>query len=329
MTSRTYLRYPAALTLLAVAGCDGPQSVLAPAGREAGEMASLFWVMLGGAVLLWLLVNGLFLYVTRINPRKMSRGWAEALIIGGGIVFPLVVITSLLGYGLSSMPQQRLPGDGLVIKIRGEEWWWRVEYWPEGADKPIVAANELRLPAGQRTEIKLTANKVIHSFWVPAIAGKMDLIPGRENRLSVLPEKTGVFRGQCAEFCGLSHALMAFRAVVLSPDDFDSWLRAEAAPARPPAGGAPARGRDLFLSQGCGACHTVRGTPAAGRSGPDLTHVGSRLSLAAGTLAPTTENLVNWIRQPGAIKPGAKMPAYDDLPRADLAALAAYLKALE
>ncbi|PVA11008.1 cytochrome B [Pelagivirga sediminicola] len=312
-----------------LAGCDGRQSVLSPGGADARVLGDLFWVMLVGAVILWLLVNGLFFYVTRINRAALSRRFANGLIVVGGVVFPTVVLGALLTYGLSIMPDQRAPGEGLTLRVTGEQWWWRVEYWPDGADAPIVAANEIRLPAGQRSEVVLNAGRVIHSFWIPALGGKMDMFPGRETRMSLKPEAPGTWRGQCAEFCGASHALMAFEVVAMPPDDFTAWLDAQAASAAPPATEAGARGARIFAREGCGACHAVRGTDARGAVGPDLTHVGGRLSLGAGTLGTTLEDFQTWIAHTGEIKPEVEMPSYDYLADADLADLAAYLKGLE
>lgn len=316
------------LGLLALVGCAGQQSVLDPAGREAATLADLFWVMLTGAVVLWALVNGLFVYVTRIEPRPLSRRLAEALIIGGGVVLPTILLAILLAYGLSIMPSQRAFGEGLTVRVTGEQWWWRVEYLPDGSSQPIVSANELRLPKGQRTEVELAADNVIHSFWVPGLAGKMDMFPGRRTRLALEPTTAGTLRGQCAEFCGTAHALMAFQAVVLEPADFAAWLEREAGPAAPPADAAAERGRDIFLAEGCGACHAVRGTPAAGEVGPDLTHVGSRLTLAAGILPNTPDAFAEWLTHTSTIKPGVAMPDYDHLTPAELADLALFLDGL-
>jgi cytochrome c oxidase subunit 2 len=282
--------------------------------------------MLVGAVVLWIGINGLFLYATRVSERPVSRRLAEGLILGGGIVLPVTVLTALLVYGLAIMPDQRAPGDGLRLRVTGEQFWWRVEYWPEGAEAPVVSANEIRLPVGRRTEIELAATDVIHSLWVPALGGKTDLIPGRVNRMSLLPAEPGIWRGQCAEFCGLSHALMAFQAVALEPADFDAWLSREAEGI---GVAANEPGFEIFQAEGCGACHVIRGTEAQGAVGPDLTHLGGRESLAAGILPLTTEALVAWIRDPDAIKPGAEMPAYDHLDEADLRTLALWLEGLE
>lgn len=283
-------------------------------------------VMLPAAVLLWLALNGLFFWFTRIRPGRVHIRHANRLIIGAGVIFPTVLIGALLAWGLSIMPSQRAPGDGLVLRVTAEEWWWRVEYWPPGATAPITSANEIRLPAGSRTELRLTANRYIHSLWVPALGGKMDMIPGRETVLTLHPDLEGFYRGQCAEFCGASHALMAFETVVMAPDAFADWLQAQAAPAPPPA---DPQGAALFRDEGCGACHTVRGTDFAGHEGPDLTHLASRLSLGAGIMQVTRDDLKRWIAHTGDIKPEVQMPAYDWLSDADLNALANYLEGLK
>ncbi|MEQ3626968.1 MAG: cytochrome c oxidase subunit II [Marinobacter sp.] len=314
---------------LSLAACDFRQSALAPAGRDADTLADLFWVLLIGAVVLWLLMNGLIFYLTRINIASLPRRWANRLIIGGGIIFPTVVLSVLLVYALSIMPDQRAPGDGLTLRVTGEQWWWRVEYLPEGRDEPIISANEIRLPTEARADILLDAKRVIHSFWIPALGGKMDMFPGRETRMSLEPHTPGVYRGQCAEFCGESHAKMAFEAVVMTPDDFDAWLQNEAADALPPTGAEATRGAELFATEGCGACHAIRGTEHRGQVGPDLTHIGTRQSLAAGSLGTDRADFLRWLRDPDAIKPGVEMPGYDHLPPEDLAALTAYLMGLE
>ena len=318
-----------ALCLGAPPALAARQSVMTGAGEDGRMVAGLAVWLFGGAAVLWLLMNGLFLYVTRLNPRPLSRRWAEALIVGGGVLLPVLVLSVLLGFTLARIPDHTRPGDGLRVHVTGEDWWWRVEYHLPGQAAPVIAANEIRLPVDRRSDISLTSGRVIHSFWIPALGGKLDMFPGRETRMSLLPEEPGIWRGQCTEFCGTSHALMAFEAVVMEPAAFDAWLAAEAAPALPPADDLARQGAAVFLAEGCGGCHAIRGTEAAGLVGPDLTHLGGRESLAAGILPMTPEALTRWIRDPAAIKPGAHMPAYDYLSGADLEALAQYLAGLK
>lgn len=329
MNVRHGLRAPvAAISFLCLGGCTGIQSVLDPAGVDAEVLATLFWVLLSGAVVLWLLLNGTFFYVTRMRARPHSQKVGEAVIIGAGIAFPTVLLAILLSYGLSIMPDQRAPGDGLTVRVTGEQWWWRVEYLPQDGSGPVVSANELRLPVGARTEIKLAAAKVIHSFWVPNLAGKMDMFPGRETRMALEPTRVGAFRGQCAEFCGTSHALMAFPVIVLPPEEFEAWLAKEREDAAAPADASAERGREVFLAEGCGGCHAVRGTPAKGAVGPDLTHVGGRRTIGAGTLPASVEAFGQWLARTDHIKPDVRMPTYRELAEQDLIDLASYLKGL-
>ena len=175
----------------------------------------------------------------------------------------------------------------------------------------------------------LTAARVIHSFWAPTLGGKMDMIPGRENRMTLTPTEPGVYRGQCAEFCGEAHAQMAFPVVVMAPAEFEVWLAAQSEPAREPVTEAARQGRDLFLSNGCGACHTIRGTEAEGRVGPDLTHLGSRLTVGAGVLPVSRDTVADWIAAPEHVKPGVRMPAFGMLGDHQVGLIAGYLVGLE
>jgi cytochrome c oxidase subunit 2 len=317
-------------TLLLV-GCSGPQSTLDPAGRGAERIAELFWWMAAGAGLVWLIVLGLTLYTMRIQPEPHRRSVAT-LIIGGGAVLPTVVLTGLLAYGLSLLPDLLAPvsAGSLHITVAGEQWWWRVRYLsPDGNGQGVELANEIRLPVGEPVEFHLESPDVIHSFWIPSLGGKIDMIPGRTNRLALEPTRTGVFRGACAEYCGDSHALMSFYVVVVEKDDFTAWLEHQRQPAQPPTQPLAVRGQELFLANGCGACHTVRGVAAHGVVGPDLTHVGSRLSLGAGILPNAPEAFLQWIARTADVKPGVHMPAFGMLAPEDLQALAAYLDGLE
>jgi cytochrome c oxidase subunit 2 len=252
------------------------------------------------------------------------------LIVGAGAILPTLLLTVLLLHGLALLPALLVaaPTGTLTIAVSGEQWWWRVQYLPHGGE-PVVLANEIRLPVGQPVEFRLESADVIHSFWIPSLGGKIDMIPGRVTRLVLTPTRTGVFRGVCAEYCGMSHALMAFDVVVESRETFERWLAHQRAPAGPPRDGIAERGGALFLAHGCAACHAIRGTPARGIVGPDLTHVGSRMSLGAGILRNQPDAFAHWIARTDHAKPGVLMPAFGMLPAEDVRALAAYLDGLE
>ncbi|MEC7760893.1 MAG: c-type cytochrome [Pseudomonadota bacterium] len=302
---------------------------MSPGGADADALKLLFVVMLAGAGILWLIVNGLFYWFSRRRPAAFSERSARKVVVFGGVIAPTLLVGGALVWGLSLLPDQRAPGDGLRIAVTGEQWWWRVEYWPKGAKEPIVSANEIRLPADRRTEFVLTSDRVIHSFWIPALGGKMDMFPGRETRMSLEPHTPGTYRGQCAEFCGASHAWMAFEAVVMPPQDFDDWLAAEQEGAAPPQSAAARRGLGVFEREGCGACHTIRGTEAIGLVGPDLTHVGSRQSIGAGRLGRSLDDMVRWITHTDELKPDVRMPAFPQLGDTEQRDLAHYLKELK
>lgn len=313
-----------------LAGCERSGAALDPAGLGAELVLELFWWMVAGAVASWLFVMALAVYAIYVRPRdEYSERGSRWLIIGAGAVVPTVVLTGLLVYGLSLMPTLRPPAPegGVRIAVSGLQWWWRVTYeLPDG--RTVEAANEVRMPVGQPVTFTLTSPDVIHSFWIPSLGGKVDMIPGRENRMVLEPTRTGVFKGACAEFCGTSHALMQFAAVVMEPDAFARWLEAEARPAPEPQGQVERRGREVFLTYGCGACHTVRGTPADGRVGPDLTHVGGRETLGAGILPNDPDAFVRWIAETHDEKPDANMPSFGMLTADELRALALYLDGL-
>lgn len=295
-------------------------------------MAQLFWIMAIGAAVVWLAVIGIAVYATRGREGRHGAQAARWLILVGGVVTPTVALAAMLFYGLQLMPQLREPANpgSVRVQVSGEQWWWRVHYQPADAGAPsIELANEIRLPVGQRTQFTLSSPDVIHSFWIPALGGKVDMIPGRLTTLVLEPTRTGTFRGICAEFCGASHALMEFEAVVMGPQAFERWLAHQATPAARPVSVDARKGHEAFMSNGCGACHTIRGTPANGPVGPDLTHVGSRLTLAAGTLPNNPAGFRRWIARTHRIKPEAPMPAFHMLAEEELDALAIYMESLQ
>ena len=312
----------------ALLACSGAQSSLAPGGREAEQLAQLFWWMAGGALVIWVVVMGIALYAAWAPPRPEQSG--RRLIVWGGVIVPTLMLTVVAVYGLWLLPGflAPAPADSLRIAVTGEQYWWRVRYLPRGK-APVELANEIRLPVGEVVEFALDSADVIHSFWIPALAGKVDMIPGRTTRLRLTATRVGHYRGACAEYCGASHALMTFPVVVQEKAEFERWLAEQAAPARPPREPLADRGHDVFLSNGCGACHGVRGTAADGVVGPDLTHVGGRLSLGAGMLPNRPADFAAWVSSTKTLKPGAHMPAFAMLPAPELEALSAYLEGLE
>lgn len=309
--------------------CSGAQSALNVAGEDAAEIARVFWWMAGGASILWLFLLGLGVYCT-LAPRRREGPVGLTLIVGGGVVLPVVVLVPLMAMSLPSLPRRvdSRATTPLTIDVAGEQWFWRVRYvTPQ--HEAVDMANEIRLPVGERVDVRLSSDNVIHAFWIPSLSGKVDMIPGRETFLSLEPTRTGRFRGVCAEYCGTSHALMAFDVHVVERDDFDRWLARQADTARAPRTAAEVRGETQFAQNGCGACHTIRGTTARGLAGPDLTHVGGRATLAAGTRPNQPSQMADWIAHADAIKPGAQMPPFGMLAPQALSDIAVYLSSLQ
>jgi cytochrome c oxidase subunit II len=318
-----------AAALPPLAGCSDLQSALAPHGPDAERIALLGSVLFVGAGLILLIVL-LALSLALWGP----AGWRRALAgLGtvriGGIAFPVVTLSLLLAYGLWIMRAELKAGDppALRIEVTGEQWWWRLAYIrPDGSR--IAEANEIRLPVGSEVELVLGSADVIHSFWVPSLGGKLDLIPGRSNRLRLTAERPGSYRGQCAEYCGGPHALMALEIVAMPPGEFEAWLAAET-PRTEPATELERRGRDLFLAAGCGSCHTVRGIAANGSVGPDLSRVGGRRFLAAATIPGGPANIARFIAEGEVLKPGNQMPPFKIFSSEELQALSTYLASLK
>ncbi|HEX2146359.1 MAG TPA: cytochrome c oxidase subunit II [Pseudorhizobium sp.] len=311
------------------------QSALDPAGPEARDVATLFYVMLIGGTLIWLGVVATLVYVTRFAREPHSERSAGRIILFCGAIGPSIVLAALLSYAVWLMPNIRpwtSPGEGVRhIEITAEQFWWRVRYLGSAEEPLLETANEIVMPVGERVLFSLRAPDVIHSFWIPALGGKMDAIPGRTNRIALEASKPGLYRGVCAEFCGPSHALMAFTVKAVEPAAFDEWLNRRRNGERPVGGTngpPPQEGLAAFLRHGCGACHRISGTEATGKIGPDLTGLGSRETVGAGTLPNTEESIARFIRHPQEIKPGVHMPAFAMLPDEDVEAISAYLKDL-
>lgn len=308
--------------LLLLAACNAEQSALHPAGEDAAELASLFWFMTISGAVVWCIIMGAAVYAVLGKRRPRDERFADRFVFIGGVLFPTLGLAALLVFGLALLPNwAEADAPDLRVHVTAEQYWWRLGYEAEGGAR-IATANEVHLPVGATAEFVLTSTDVIHSFWIPALGGKMDAIPGRTNLLRLTPTKPGIYRGVCAEFCGPSHALMAFPVVVHEPADFAAWLAAQRR-------SAAAAGAEAFVSAGCGACHVVRGVSEAGAVGPDLTHFASRRSIGAGTLELTRANLEDWLVAPGHIKPGARMPSFATLTDAERDAIVSFLLELK
>jgi cytochrome c oxidase subunit II len=314
--------------LLWLSACQGEASTLDPRGAGAARIEGLWWLVFWIAAVFFLVVVTLLLVALLRSRRKVEVKrevrWGSPFIIVSGVVIPSIVL--IIVFALSLRDAQRLSDTGsratLEIEIRSHDWWWEARY-PNGA----VTANEIHIPVGEPVGLKLVSADVVHSFWVPRLQGKTDNITGRITHSWLQAEESGRYRGQCAEFCGLQHANMAFYVVAEPRAQFDAWLQNEAAPSGS-AEGSAAAGEEVFLSTTCVGCHAIRGTPARAEVGPDLTHVAGRETLFAGTVANTRPNLETLITDPQAVKPGVSMPP-TELPAEDLQALVDYLEQLD
>ena len=316
------------------------QSVLHPAGADAAIIHQFSWVLFVGGTVIFLFVMALLALAMRARARPIRPAiW----IFGAGIVFPVVVLTALLTWSTwrSAQLAPQSSHGAMTISVTGKMWWWEVRYRDPASNREIITANEIHIPVGESVYLGMTASDVIHSLWVPALAGKRDMIPGRVTGLTLRADKPGVYRGQCAEYCGEQHARMAFHVIALPRAEFDAWLARQSQPALPADTTVLQRGRDAFLAQQCQACHTIRGVTDVAphldenrivdtsRLGPDLTHIGSRREIAAGTLRNHRGTLAGWIADPQAIKPGVFMPPTPDLDGETLRAMATYLEHLK
>ena len=300
-----------------------------PSGEDAARIAEIGWVLYLGGAAIFLAVAAL-MALAMFGPASWRRRLARpGLIVGAGIAFPIVALTALLVYVLMPAPSAARDAASFAarIEVTGELWWWRVRYLDAEGGVLFETANDIRIPVGKPVEFRLKSDNVIHSFWIPELGGKLDMIPGRVNRMRALARTPGTFRGHCAEYCGAQHAQMLFNVQAVPTDDFEGWMQAQRQPA---SAVEPAlrRGEQLFV-QACAQCHAIRGTAARGTLGPDLTHVGSRPSLAAGILPNNVGALGGWIAGSQRIKPGNGMPSFDQWPGEDLRAVARYLESLK
>jgi cytochrome c oxidase subunit 2 len=283
------------------------------ASEQAATIHGIWNLMLWICVPIYLLVlAALFVAMRRGLAAKQvdhasDQGVARAM-AGWAVVVGVLLTVLIVASFLAERALNRAAHDPVEIKVTAKQWWWQIEYVDPDPSKRFITANEMHLPIGRDAHIALVSGDVIHSFWVPAFGGKLDLIPGRTNTLTLTPQTPGRFRGECAEFCGLQHAHMAFDVSVEDASNFDAWRAAQLAPAAEPSNDSMRAGRDLFVGGACATCHAIAGTTAASHLGPDLTHVASRPTIAAGTLRSTREEIERWIGDPQHIKPGANMP---------------------
>jgi cytochrome c oxidase subunit 2 len=327
--------------LLLLVSCHGNQAALNAKGLQAARIERLWWLMFSiilgvyVVVLAWL---GTAVVRSRaglpqveippqVNPqadRRMTRVVATA--IGATVVLILVMLTAsvLTGHAIANLNSK----NPVSIQIIGHQWWWEVRYEATQADQTVITANEIHIPVGQPVVIKTSSADVIHSFWAPNLHGKRDLIPGYQNALWIQADEEGTFRGQCAEFCGHQHAHMGFFVVAEPADKFNAWLARQVSTPPEPVDPVAKQGEQVFLSHTCVMCHTIRGSGAGAKLGPDLTHIASRMTIAAGTLPNTRGNLAGWIVDSQSIKPGNKMPP-NPLKSDDLNALLTYLETLQ
>jgi cytochrome c oxidase subunit II len=322
-------------------GWDEPalQSVLDAASPQARSIADLWWVFFWVSVVVWVLVvlfAGLAVARRRREPRSsepvVNPGSERTLVraTGGATLVTLLILIGLLIASASTGRVLATPArpEALKIKVTGQRWWWQVEYPADLPSHQVTTANEIHVPVGRAVSIALDSRDVIHSLWIPELNGKRDLIPGNPTELHFVAEWAGVYRGQCAEFCGLQHAHMGLLVIAEPAAQFEAWLAAQRAPAQRFDDPLRQRGQQVFLSSSCPLCHGVRGTDAAGSVGPDLTHIASRSTLAAATLPNTPEQLEQWVRDPHAVKLGTLMPSLPLAPE-DQAPLIAFLTGLK
>ncbi len=329
-------------TLLWGCGRSSP-SVVDPHSPESSHIAGLFWLMLWMGIGIYVVVLGFVFASFRQQRRHPSdsdsapktdaaettgdgeagSGWAipspppastrrrsDRLILGGGLALPLIALT-VVGIATVQTTNAVQPRSPVIkIDVEAERWWWRLTY----PSNHVVTANEIHVPVGQPVQLTLTSDNVIHSVWVPELDGKTDVIPGQTNQMTFTANAAGTYRGQCAEFCGIGHALMAFVVIADAPVDYERWLSVNAAPAAAVAAGSAQRGANYFVTSSCAGCHTVAGTAAVGTLGPDLTHFGSRTSIAADTLPNTPTDLGRWLSDTQGVKRGALMPQIELTP---------------
>jgi cytochrome c oxidase subunit II len=311
----------------------GEASALAPAGPQAARLAHVTWVFVAICAVVYVIVLAIVVIALLRRDRAPLDEPARlrVVIAAGGlttlVLLGLLIVSVRTGHGMNPMAGAR---GTLTVRVIARQWWWEFQYPGNRPDDRVTTANELHIPVGRPVLLELISRDVIHSFWVPALHGKRDLIPGHDSTTYIQADRPGMFRGQCAEFCGAQHAKMGLVVIAQTPSEFQAWLAAQRQPATPAdalASAAVRHGHDLFVGGTCPMCHTVGGTIAGATMGPDLTHVATRLTLAAGSAPNVRDHLASWIANAQAIKPGNRMPP-TPLPAPDLQDLLSYLETL-
>lgn len=330
------MKTPAALlvSLTLLSGCSGMQSALHTAGPSASKLKELIVLIVGISVVVWILVVCVLVWAllrhgkkaTAEDPRNQRR---LSIVVAVAVAATTFIVAGLTVASFWTTRALDVNDDTAVtIRVRAQQWWWQFVYEAKGSDPSFQTANEMHIPVGRTIRVMLESADVIHSFWVPSLAGKMDLVPGRENMLTFRADRPGVYRGQCAEFCGLQHSHMAFMVIAEEEADYRRWTERQKDGALPPDSAEARAGMAVFMGRQCAACHTIRGTPAAGLNGPDLTHVGSRQTIGAGLLATTRGSFAAWIADPQTLKPGNNMPLVP-LTGEELRQVSAYMEGLK
>lgn len=318
--------------IVVAAGCSGNQSALDPHGAPAIQLQHLIIGISAVCSFVFVLVMIMLGWALLRKPSSTNSQPRERLLTM--MVFSAVVATAIIISGLTIASFYTTRSIGLAenaavtVTVRGQQWWWQVIYADPNPALSFQTANEIHIPIGQDVRVLLESADVVHSFWVPSLAGKQDLVPGRSNSLLLRVEHPGIYRGQCAEFCGLQHTHMAIMVVADEPADFQRWVAGQRENGVEPSEPDAAAGKLAFLSKPCAACHTVRGTPANGTTGPDLTHIGGRQTIAAGLLETTRGSLAAWIADPQTLKPGNNMPMVP-LTSVELRNISAYMESLK
>jgi cytochrome c oxidase subunit 2 len=327
-------------TALTAAACRGVQPMLAPGGPQARSIADLGWFVLiifsAVTVIMWALI---FWVAARRRGTLAEHAPYDApsdkrWVVIGGFLIPATILATIFVVTLGTMRAFPMGDDEMhagppAITVTGHQWWWEIEYQIGAVNQHVVDANELHLPAGTPIDIALRTRDVIHSFWVPRLHGKVDLVPGFDNRIRIQADQPGLYRGECGEYCGPQHAHMILLVDVQPQSEFETWLAQARRPAAAPDNPFATRGQQVFMSSACVLCHTIRGTGAQGLVGPDLTHLASRKGLASNAYPNSTAYLESWVTHAQTMKPNAQMPDITAFTGDDLRALVAYLESLK